>query len=81
MTNCYSSYIFPNSERRHTNKGARKLHSVVCSRFVSLVNQVPHCMDNSLHKTVISNLGNTAARLLSIEEQGLGDYKVVLTFC
>lgn len=29
-------------------------HSVVSSRFVSLVNQVPHCMENSLSKTIIS---------------------------
>lgn len=28
-------------------------HSVVSSRFVSLVNQVPHCMENSLSKTII----------------------------
>lgn len=81
MMNYYSSYIFPNSERRHANKGARRLHSVVCSRFVSLVNQVPHCLDNILHKTIMSNLGNTATTLSSIEEQGLGDYEVVLTSC
>lgn len=29
-------------------------YSVVSSRFVSLVNQAPHCMDNILSKTIIS---------------------------
>lgn len=38
IMNHYPSYIFSNSEKGSTAKCARSYHSVVSSRFVSLVN-------------------------------------------
>lgn len=62
-----------NSEKAVQINVQEGYHTVLGARFVSLVNQVPYCLGNILHTTIILNPGNTTARNLNIVKQRLGD--------
>lgn len=71
--NYYPSLCASNSEKAVQINVQEGYHTVLGARFVSLVNQVPYCLGNILHTTIILNPGNTTARNLNIIKQRLGD--------